>query len=71
MQVAEPLPPVATADFVKLKLAEALTGYTVKAMEGKIDRGDWVEGLEWVRAPDGSRLISIPGYNRWAQGNRK
>lgn len=32
------------ARYVLLPLANALTGYTVKAMERKIERGDWEEG---------------------------
>lgn len=67
----ELLPPVAPAHYVKPELAAALTGYTVKAMQRKIERGDWIEGAEWVKAPDGLRLISIPGFNRWAAGHRK
>jgi len=29
---------------VLLHVAPQLTGYTVKAMERKIERGDWIEG---------------------------
>lgn len=60
--------PVASARYVLLELAHALTGYTVKAMERKIERGDWIEGQEWVRAPDGRILIDIVGYHKWVEG---
>lgn len=55
------------APYVVLKKAEELTGYTVKAMERKIERGQWVEGREWVRAPDGRRLVSVKGYQAWVE----
>jgi hypothetical protein len=52
---------------VLLPLANAITGYTVKAMERKIERGDWAEGKVWRRAPDGRILIDILGYQRWVE----
>lgn len=60
--------PIATARYVLPALAHVLTGYTVKAMERKIERGDWVEGKVWVRAPDGRILIDIVGYHKWVEG---
>jgi hypothetical protein len=59
---------VAPAKYVLLPLAEAMTGYTVKAIERKIERGDWIEGKVWIRAPDGRILLNIPGYEKWAEG---
>jgi hypothetical protein len=59
---------VATARYVLLPLANLLTGYSVKAMERKIERGDWQEGKVWRRAPDGRILIDVLGYQRWVEG---
>lgn len=59
---------VVPAKYVLLPLAEAITGYTVKAIERKIERGDWIEGKVWIRAPDGRILLNIPGYERWVEG---
>lgn len=59
---------VATARYVLLPLAYLITGYSVKAMEGKIARGDWQEGKVWRRAPDGRVHIDIEGYQRWVEG---
>lgn len=50
------------AKYVLLPLAEKLTGYTVKAMEQKIDSGVWLEGEVWMRSPDGRRHIIMEGY---------
>jgi hypothetical protein len=59
---------VSTSRYVLLPLANAITGYTVKAMQRKIERGEWVEGKVWVRAPDGHILISISGFEMWVEG---
>jgi hypothetical protein len=45
-----------------------MTGYSVKAMQRKIERGDWIEGKVWLRAPDGRILVSIEGFERWVEG---
>ena len=60
---------VLPARYVLLPLANALTGYSVKAMERKIERGDWQEGKLWKRAPDGHILIDMAGYQKWVEGN--
>ena len=69
---ARPEPPivVVVGPYFKLAVAEAVTGYTVKAIERKIERGEWVEGREWISAPDKSRLISLEGYRKWAERGR-
>lgn len=43
------------------------TGYTEKAVRNKIDRGDWLRGQVWTKAPDGRILLSIEGFNRWVE----
>jgi hypothetical protein len=58
---------VASARYVLLPLANQLTGYTVKAMQRKIERGDWAEGRVWRHAPDGRILIDIQEYQKWAE----
>ena len=59
---------VGTARYVLLPLANLLTGYSVKAMERKIERGDWQEGKVWRRAPDGRIVIDVVGYQHWVEG---
>jgi hypothetical protein len=59
---------VAPARYVLLPLAHWVTGYTIKAMERKIERGDWAEGKVWIRAPDGRIHIDIVGYHKWVEG---
>ncbi len=58
---------LAPARYVLLPLANLLTGYSVKAMQRKIERGDWVEGRVWRHAPDGRILIDLEGYQKWVE----
>lgn len=55
------------APYVRIKLAAELTGYTVKAIEQKIDSGVWAFGEVWKHAPDGSRVIIMEGYRKWVE----
>jgi len=59
--------PLVPARYVLLPLAEKITGYSVKAMERKIERGDWSEGKVWKRAPDGRICIDLVGYEKWVE----
>jgi hypothetical protein len=59
---------VAPARYVLLPLASQLTGYSVKAMERKIERGDWHQDKVWRRAPDGRIVIDLIGYQKWVEG---
>lgn len=46
----------------------AIFGLSMKAMESKIARGDWVQGREYHRAPDGTIWISRRGVSKWVTG---
>ena len=56
---------VAPARFVTIGLAAVLTGLTTKAIERKIERGDWAEGLQYRRGPDGRIYVDMEGYHKW------
>jgi hypothetical protein len=58
---------VMPARYVLLRAAQSATGYSVKAIQNKIDRGDWPEGEVWRRAPDGRIVIDIAGYEKWVE----
>lgn len=58
------------APYVLIPKAAELTGYSKRAIELKIARGQWVEGREWIKGPDGHRLISLKGYAAWAERGR-
>jgi len=42
-----------------------LSGYTVDAVNSKIDKAIWPQGKVWIKAPDGKRLIIVKGYELW------
>jgi hypothetical protein len=54
--------------FVTIGKFSVESGYTEGAVRAKIDRGDWLEGEVYVRAPDGRILIDTEGFERWATG---
>jgi hypothetical protein len=62
---------VHTAPYVVIEKAAELTGYTRRAIEEKIAKGIWLEGREWVKAPDGRRLISIRGFTQWVERGKE
>ena len=49
------------------KLAE-LTGYTVKAIYNKRERGTWLEGIHWKKSPDGRLQFNIEAIEFWIEG---
>jgi hypothetical protein len=55
------------AHYVQIPVAAALTGYSEKAIRRKIEDGKWLEGREYIKAPDGHILISMKGYTQWAE----
>jgi hypothetical protein len=56
--------------YVRLEVAELLTGYTVSAMNHKIADGVWLEGKVWRQAPDGRRLLDLRGFEEWVEQGR-
>lgn len=63
---AEPTVKVLPARFVTIELAAVLTGFSPSAIRTKIARGVWVEGREWVHAPDNRVLVDMKGFEAWA-----
>lgn len=62
--------PVHPAPYVQIPLFATISGYSVKAIQQKIDTGIWIEGREYIKAPDGHRLISLKGYETWAKSSK-
>ena len=44
------------------------SGYSMSAINAKIDAKVWPKDRVWFKAPDGRRLISVEGYNQWVEG---
>ncbi len=58
-----------TSRYVTIKKFEELTGYTAKAVQSKMARGDWLRDREYLKAPDGRILMDLQGFERWAEGS--
>ncbi len=56
--------------YVLPPVASFMTGYSVKAIEHKMRRGEWEEGKVWRRAPDGRVVIDLDGYEKWVESGR-
>lgn len=61
---------IATWRYVTIDVASVCTGYTIDAINQKIDKGVWKEGRVWMRAADGRRLIDREGYEDWVRQGR-
>jgi hypothetical protein len=62
---------LAPAPFVTVRLASTLIGLSDAAIRGKIREGKWLDGREYVRAPDGGIFISLKGVERWVCAGSK
>ena len=62
---------VAPSRYVLLPLGSLITGYTVKAMQRKIERNDWREQREYRHVPDGRVMLDVMGYERWVESGRR
>jgi hypothetical protein len=52
------------------KFAE-MTGYTVKAIRRKMERGEWRQNVHYIKAPDGHPSFNLEAYARWVEGARE
>ncbi len=55
-------------EWMLLPLFCMCTGYTLKAVQRKIEDGKWLEGRIYKRAPDGHITINLQEYYRWVDG---
>jgi hypothetical protein len=55
--------------FVRIKKFAELTGYTVSAVEGKIAKGVFVEGIHYRHAPDSNICVDLEAYEKWVEGH--
>lgn len=54
--------------FVTIGKFSEVTGYTEEAVRSKIKRGDWLEGREFLVAPDRRNLMDLEAYEKWVLG---
>ena len=56
-------------DSIKIAKFCTLTGWTEDAVRGRMKRGDWIDGREYVKVGN-TILISIKGYEKWVNKSR-
>jgi hypothetical protein len=56
---------VSLDNLVTIKRAVELLGLTKRAIEGKIYRGQWVDGRQFHRDPGGQIWIDLRGVQNW------
>lgn len=61
---------VGSSKRVVAPLLAAMTGLTLRAIDGKRAGGYWVEGQEWYRAPDGTIWYDVEAVEKWVAGGR-
>lgn len=44
-----------------------LFGYTDDAVRAKIQRGIWLKGIHWKKAPDGHIFINVEAVQKWIE----
>lgn len=54
--------------YVTIKKFAADSGYSAKAIRVKIERGVWIEGRQYRRAPDGRLMVDVDAVARWIEG---
>ncbi len=57
-------------DSLKLKKFCECSGWTTDAVYQKIKKGQWIDGREYSKAPDGNIVVSIRGYEAWVSSSR-
>jgi hypothetical protein len=66
LAMTQPAVQLMPARFVTIPVAATITGLTQKAIERKIEKGEWAEGLQYRRR-DGRIFIDIKGYEKWIE----
>lgn len=60
------LPAVTPSRYVLIPLAATMTGLSAKAIERKIERGEWLQGKHY-RRKDGRIYIDMRAYEAWVE----
>jgi hypothetical protein len=53
--------------YVQISVFGEQTGYSADAIDKKIKRGVWREGVHYRRAPDGHILLDWEAYEAWVE----
>jgi hypothetical protein len=53
--------------YVRIATFAKMSGYSEQAVRSKIKEGKWIEDREYRRAPDGSLLVDLVGFEKWVE----
>ena len=59
------------SQYVLIPKFSEITGYTVKAIRRKMERGQWRQNVHYIKAPDGRPSFNLEAYARWVEGARE
>ena len=54
--------------WVKISKFTEISGYSVDAVHCKRKKGQWEEGVIWMKAPDGNIMINWREVDNWVEG---
>ena len=54
--------------WITIKKLSELIGYSVFSINKKRQRGIWVEGIHWRKAPDNRVLMNLEAIYKWVEG---
>ena len=58
---------VTPSRYVTIELFSAITGLTPGAIRKRIERGTYLEGKQYRRAPDGRVWMDTRGHEQWVE----
>lgn len=56
--------------YVTVKKFSELTGYTEKAVQAKIQKGVFIEGIHYRHSPDNRVQLDMEAYYSWVEGQK-
>lgn len=63
----QPIPVVAPARYVTIKGAATAMGLSEGSIRKRLERGIWLENLQWRRAPDSRIYIDMRAVEAWIE----
>lgn len=56
--------------FITIQKLAAETGYSENALRAKIQRGEFAEGIHFIRSPDNRIQFNVEAYLKWVESVR-
>jgi len=53
--------------YVTIQKFSDISGYTKRAVEAKINKGIWAEGVQYRKAPDSRILVDLEMFDKWVE----